>query len=103
MQKHIAEAWDGTTATVTRTPEQWKANQKKVNEPEAKEAEVLKGQLHVTVEEKTIAGVHVYRVTPDNRTAIGCWSMYTVEPMSFLAGWPPRGRPYSWRTTPRPR
>jgi monoterpene epsilon-lactone hydrolase len=66
MQKHIAEAWDGSTATVTRTPEQWKADQKKVNEPEAKEAEVLKGQLHVSVEEKTIAGVHVYRVTPDN-------------------------------------
>jgi epsilon-lactone hydrolase len=66
MQKHIAEAWDGTTATVTRTPEQWKAEQKKENAPEAKEAEILKGQLHVTVEEKTIAGVHVYRVTPDN-------------------------------------
>jgi epsilon-lactone hydrolase len=66
MQKRIAEAWDGSTAAVTRTPEQWKADQKKVNEPQAKKAEVLKGQLHVTVEEKTIAGVHVYRVTPDN-------------------------------------
>ena len=66
MQKHIADAWDGSTATVTRTTEQWKAEQEKENAPEAKEAEVLKGQLHVTVEEKTIAGVHVYRVTPAN-------------------------------------
>lgn len=66
MQKHIAEAWDGSAATVTRTAEQWKAAQKKENEPEAKEAEVLKGKLHVTVEEMTMAGVHVYRVTPDN-------------------------------------
>jgi epsilon-lactone hydrolase len=66
MQKHIAEAWDGSTATVTRTTEQWKADQKKQNEPEAKDAEVLKGQLHVAVKEETIAGVHVYRVTPNN-------------------------------------
>jgi epsilon-lactone hydrolase len=66
MQKHIAEAWDGSTATVTRTAKEWKAEQKKENAPEAKEAEVLKEQLHVTVKEETIAGVHVYRVIPDN-------------------------------------
>jgi epsilon-lactone hydrolase len=66
MQKHIAEAWDGSTAPFTKTSEQWKALIEKVNAPEAKEAGELKEKLHVTVEEKTMAGVHVYRVTPDN-------------------------------------
>jgi epsilon-lactone hydrolase len=65
MQKHIAEPWDGSTATVTRTPEQWKADQEKTDEAEGKDAEALLGKLHVTVKEEKIAGVHVYRVTPD--------------------------------------
>jgi epsilon-lactone hydrolase len=75
MQKIIAPAWDGSTATVTRTSEQWKAIIKQENEPEAKKAEVLARRLHVTVEQKTIAGVPVYRITPatiseDNRNRL---------------------------------
>jgi acetyl esterase/lipase len=66
MQKHIAPAWDGSTAAVSLTREQWKALIKETDEPKAKEAESLKEHLHVTVEEKTMAGVHVYLVTPDS-------------------------------------
>jgi acetyl esterase/lipase len=66
MQRHIAPAWDGSITAVALTREQWKALIKEIDEPKAKEAESLKEQLHVTVEEKTMAGVHVYLVTPDN-------------------------------------
>jgi epsilon-lactone hydrolase len=66
MQKQIAPAWDGSTAAVALSREQWKAWIKETDEPKAKEAEFLKEQLHVTVEEKTMAGVHVYLVTPDS-------------------------------------
>jgi monoterpene epsilon-lactone hydrolase len=66
MQKHIAPAWEGSTAAVTRTSEQWKAFIKQVDAPEAKEAESLKKRLQVTVEENTVAGVHVYRVKPES-------------------------------------
>jgi monoterpene epsilon-lactone hydrolase len=65
MQKIIAPAWDGSTATVTKTSEQWKAIKKQTDEPEAKEAESLAKQLHVSVKDETIAGVHVYRVKPE--------------------------------------
>lgn len=66
MQKIIAPAWDGNTAVVTRTSEQWKAIIKQTDEPEAKEAESLARQLHVSVKEETIAGVHVYRIKPES-------------------------------------
>jgi epsilon-lactone hydrolase len=66
MQKLVAPAWDGSTATVTRTSEQWKASIRQADEPEAKESESLATQLHVSVREETIAGVHVYRVKPES-------------------------------------
>jgi epsilon-lactone hydrolase len=66
MQKHIAPVWiwDGDTAAAVPTREQWKTWIKEMDGPKAKEAESLKEQLHVTVKEKTMAGVHVYLVTP---------------------------------------
>jgi monoterpene epsilon-lactone hydrolase len=65
MQKLIAPAWDGSTAAVSKTTEQWKALIKQTDEPEAKHAESLATQLHVSVKEETIAGVRVYRVKPE--------------------------------------
>lgn len=65
LQKIIATPWQGSTAPLSLTTDQWKAMIKPIDEGEAKDAEVLLKQFHVTAEEKTIAGVHVYTVKPD--------------------------------------
>jgi monoterpene epsilon-lactone hydrolase len=65
MQKHSAAVWQGNTETVTKTSEQWKAWIKEMDVWKLKEAVSLKERLHVTLEEKTIGGVHVYLVKPD--------------------------------------
>lgn len=66
LQKQIAPAWTGSTATVTRTAAQWKTMIREVDAAEAKGAETLKKQFHVSIEEETVAGVHVYRIKPDS-------------------------------------
>jgi len=65
LQKIIAKPWEGSTAPMSLTAEQWKAKIKPSDEDEAKTSESLLKQFHVTAEEKTIAGVHVYTVKPD--------------------------------------
>jgi len=47
------------------TSDQWKAMIKHEDEAEAKTAASLEKQFHVTDEEKTIVGVHVYLIHPD--------------------------------------
>ncbi len=65
LQKVISTPWQGSTAPVSLTADQWKAMLKTGDEGEAKHVEALETQFHVTDEEKTMAGVHVYLVKPD--------------------------------------
>ncbi len=65
LQKEIAPAWDGSTKTETLTNQQWKAQIQKDNEPEANLVDPLLKEFHVTLEQKTIAGVPVYLVKPE--------------------------------------
>ena len=65
LQKAIAKPWTGSTAPISLTADQWKALIKPGDESEAMQAAALEKQFHVTDEEQTIAGVHVYLVNPD--------------------------------------
>ena len=65
MQQAIAPAWSGSTAPVTMTPAQWKAMIKAANDEVAASVASMKQHFHVSVEEKTIAGVHVFTVKPE--------------------------------------
>ncbi len=64
MQKAIAPAWKGSTKTEHMTNQQWKAMIQKNNAPEANSVDGLLKEFHVTLEQKTIAGVPVYLVKP---------------------------------------
>jgi acetyl esterase/lipase len=64
LQTVIAPAWQGSSSPVVRTTEQWKVFIQQVNQPQVQEAELLKQRFQVSVKEDTIAGVHVYRVSP---------------------------------------
>ncbi len=65
LQKEIAPAWDDSTKPVKLTSEQWKAQIQTVNKSEADSVDPLLKKLHVTMEQKTIAGVPVYLVKPE--------------------------------------
>jgi monoterpene epsilon-lactone hydrolase len=65
MQKRSAAVWQGSTNTVTKTSEQWKAWIRETDVWKLQEAALLKERFRVTLEEKTMGGVHVYLVMPD--------------------------------------
>ena len=65
LQKLIAPPWTGSTKSIPRTNEQWKAMVKQINEGEEQRSQTLRKQFHVTVKEKTLAGVRVYSVKPE--------------------------------------
>lgn len=66
LQKIIARPISNGTAPLPQTTEEWKKFIQQRDEEEAKGVPALEKQYHVTVQAATIAGVHVYRVTPEN-------------------------------------
>ncbi len=64
MQKAIAPAWAGDPP-IPSTAQGWKAEIAKENEDEATRVDPLLKRFHVTLEEKTVAGVHCYVVKPE--------------------------------------
>src|ERR1700721_907614 len=64
LQKEIAPAWNNATNTAPTTTQQWKARIQKENEPEANKVDPLLKEFHITLEQKTIAGVPVFLVKP---------------------------------------
>lgn len=64
LQKIIAQP--GNANSAPQTTQEWKAMIQKADEGAAKEIPDLEKQFHVNVQSATMAGVHVYHVTPEN-------------------------------------
>jgi acetyl esterase/lipase len=74
LQKLIAPAWSGSRS-MNLTSDQWKNFQKQTDQQRAAALQPVKQKFHVSVHEEKIAGVRVFRVTPqaigpDNRNRI---------------------------------